>query len=145
MTTDVYFAKSVVNLIKESKISCDNQLGAAVEPYIFFSSVSILMHHHNLFIHQLPYSSHYLSTDSLDHFFRLWNGQLHRWQEHHSNWRTVEIKEKLEAKSVLSINGQPVIVTKSGNLKMIGSGGGYSESAALSRHNFDKQICQEMS
>ena len=65
-----------------------------------------------------------MSTDRMGHLFRLNGGILYRHLGRHaSSWVEVPVIENLNLKSVLSLNGQPVVITEDGRIKMIGSGG----------------------
>ena len=71
----------------------------------------------------MSYASQYIATDSTGHFFRIDNGALYSYQPKNGNWIMVQNVENLNAKFLLSMNGRALIITNSGKLKMIGTGG----------------------
>eukprot|EP00795_Rhopilema_esculentum_P001382 gene1382-15786_t len=71
---------------------------------------------------RVPYASQYIATDSTGHFFRIENGTLYSYQPKNEDWTMVQNVESLNAKFLLSVNGRALIITNSGELKMIGTG-----------------------
>ena len=73
--------------------------------------------------YQKVYYSSHISADRLGHWFRLFNGLLYRHIWHHSSWEKISVDRGVELKSILSLNGQLIVVTKDGKLQTIESGG----------------------
>ena len=64
-----------------------------------------------------------MSFDRVGHLFIVVNGKLHRRAQYPDGWALLPINRNLNVRSVLSLNGEPIVITDNGKLVMIGSGG----------------------
>ena len=64
-----------------------------------------------------------MSFDRVGHLFIVVNGKLHRRAQYTDGWALLPVNRDLSIKSVLSLNGEPIVITDNGKLVMIGSGG----------------------